>query len=80
LGWIRAKPETRASCMEKPASVNVDCFDTEFQPMDFIQAYVEDSCDLTPAGIISRLHLLDVGCNLVSAYGHFGKPDFPWEE
>ena len=66
--------------MEHPVSVNVDCFGTEFQPLDFIQAYVEDSYDLTPRGIISRLQLLDVDYNLVSAYGHFGKPGLPWEE
>ena len=66
--------------MEQPVSVNVDCFGTEYQPLDFIQAYVEDSYDLTPRGIISRLHLLDVDYNLVSAYGHFGKPGLPWEE
>ena len=41
---------------------------------------VEVSYDLTPRGIISRLHLLDVDYNLVSAYGHFGKPGLPWEE
>jgi len=66
--------------MENPVSVNVECFGTESQPMDIIQAYAEDSYDLTPRGIISRLHLLDVDYNLVSAYGHFGKKGLPWEE
>ncbi len=66
--------------LENPISVNVDCFGTEFQPLDFIQVYVEDSYDLTPRGIISRLRLLDVDYNLVSTYGHFGKPGLPWEE
>ncbi len=33
--------------------VNVDCFGTEFQPLDFIQAYVEGSYDLTPRGTIT---------------------------
>ena len=66
--------------MEKPVAVNVDCFGTESQPMDIIQAYVEDSYDLTPRGIIGRLHLLDVDYNQVSAYGHFGKKGLPWEE
>lgn len=66
--------------MEHPVSVNVDCFGTEYQPLDFIQAYVGDSYDLTPRGIINRLHLLDVDYNLVSSYGHFGKPGLPWEE
>lgn len=66
--------------MEHPVSVNVDCFGTEYQTLDFIQAYVGDSYDLTPRGIINRLHLLDVDYNLISAYGHFGKPGLPWEE
>jgi S-adenosylmethionine synthetase len=43
-------------------------------------AYVKDSYDLTPQGIIQRLGLLDVDYNKVSAYGHFGKPSLPWEE
>lgn len=66
--------------MEKPVSVNVECFGTETQPMDIIEAYVEESYDLTPRGIIGRLHLLDVDYNLISAYGHFGKKGLPWEE
>ncbi len=66
--------------LEKPVAVNVECFGTESQPMDIIQAYVEDSYDLTPRGIIGKLHLLDVDYNLVSAYGHFGKKGLPWEE
>ncbi len=60
--------------------VNVDCFGTEFQLLDFIQAYVGDSYDLTPRGIISCLRLLDVDYNLVSTYGHFGKFGLPREE
>lgn len=43
-------------------------------------ALLHDSYDLTPRGIIKRLGLLDVDYNLVSAYGHFGKPGLPWEE
>ncbi len=65
--------------MEKPVSVNVDCFGTESQPMDIIQAYVEDGYNLMPRGIIGRLHLLDVDYNLVSANGNFGKKGLPWE-
>ena len=64
----------------QPVGVAVECFGTEHQPLDFIQAYVKDSYDLTPQGIIQRLGLLDVDYNKVSAYGHFGKPGLPWEE
>lgn len=66
--------------MEKPVSGNVECFGTESQPMDIIQAYVEDSCELTPMGIIGNLHLLDVDYHLVSAYRHLGKKGLSWEE
>ena len=36
--------------------------------------------DLTPAGIIKALHLKAVDYNKTAAYGHFGKPQFPWEQ
>jgi len=64
----------------QPVGVSVECFGTEHQPLDFIEAYVKDSYDLTPQGIIRRLGLLDVDYNKVSAYGHFGKPGLPWED
>lgn len=60
--------------------VSVECFGTEHEALDFIQAYINDSYDLTPQGIIQRLGLLDVDYNKVSAYGHFGKAGLPWEE
>lgn len=64
----------------QPVGVSVECFGTEHQPLDFIEAYVHDSYDLTPQGIIQRLGLLDVDYNKVSAYGHFGKAGLPWED
>ena len=64
----------------QPVGVSVECFGTEHQSLDFIEAYVHDSYDLTPQGIIKRLGLLDVDYNKVSAYGHFGKAGLPWED
>ena len=64
----------------QPVSVHVDCFGTEFADPDMIAQYVRDSYDLTPKGIIEKLHLLDVDYNEVSSYGHFGKKDLPWEK
>ena len=64
----------------QPVGVSVECFGTEHEALDFIQAYIQDSYDLTPQGIIQRLGLLDVDYNKVSAYGHFGKAGLPWEE
>lgn len=64
----------------EPVSVAVDCFGTEHIPVAVIEDFIHTSYDLTPKGIIDRLGLLTVDYNLVSAYGHFGKPGLPWEE
>jgi S-adenosylmethionine synthetase len=58
----------------------VDCFDSEYQNLEFIRAYVRENYDLTPRGIVRDLHLLDVDYNAVSTYGHFGKGLLPWEK
>ena len=63
-----------------PVSIHVETFGTESQEQDFIEDFIRNNYDLTPKGIIETLHLLDVDYNLVSAYGHFGKDDLPWEE
>ena len=64
----------------EPVSVYVETFGTEHQDKRFIEQYVRDTYDLTPKGIIDSLGLLDVDYNRVSAYGHFGKVDLPWEK
>ena len=66
--------------MTDPVSVNVECFGTETQSKEFIEQFVRENYDLTPAGIRRRLRLNEVDYNAVSAYGHFGKPGLPWEE
>ena len=63
-----------------PVSVYVETFGTEHVERDFIEKYVRENYDLTPRGIIKTLGLLDVDYNLVSAYGHFGKENLPWEK
>ena len=64
----------------EPVSVNIDCFGTETQNPKLIEQYVKDSYNLTPRGISEFLHLTEVDYNRVSSYGHFGKPDLPWEQ
>jgi len=63
----------------EPVSVYIETFGTEHQDKAFLEAFVRENYDLTPKGIIKFLHLLDVDYNKVSAYGHFGKADLPWE-
>ena len=64
----------------EPVSVNIDCFGTETQNPKLIEQYVKDSYNLTPRGISEFLLLTEVDYNRVSSYGHFGKPDLPWEQ
>ena len=65
--------------VEEPVSLYVECFGTNRIPVENIVAYIRSEYDLTPRGIINTLGLMDVDYNLVSAYGHFGKPELPWE-
>jgi len=64
----------------QPVSVYVETFGTEYQDKEFLEQFVRDTYDLTPRDIINSLGLLDVDYNKVSAYGHFGKDDLPWEQ
>ncbi len=63
----------------EPVSISVECFDTNRIHIPKVVDFIRHAYDLTPRGIIQRLSLLDVDYNMVSAYGHFGKPDLPWE-
>ena len=64
----------------QPVSVYVETFGTEHQDERVIEDFVRDSYDLTPAGIIRSLDLLNVDYNKVSSLGHFGKAGLPWEQ
>ena len=58
----------------------VNCFGTNSEPISYITSRIRMLYDLTPAGIIRDLNLLEVDYNTVSAYGHFGKGWLPWEQ
>ena len=64
----------------EPVSVVVNCFGTNSEPTSYITSRIRMLYDLTPAGIIRDLNLLEVDYNTVSAYGHFGKGWLPWEQ
>ena len=63
----------------EPVSISVDCFGTSLVPRSYIVNWIRKHYDLTPAGIISSLKLLDVDYNSVSSYGHFWRAWMPWE-
>ncbi len=42
--------------------------------------WVQDNVDLTPKGIIDRFKMFRPIYSQTTNYGHFGKPNLPWEE
>ncbi len=64
----------------RPGGVYVETFGTEKVPVASIQAAVDEVFDLRPAAIIRDLDLLHPIYRATSAYGHFGRPGFTWEE
>ena len=64
----------------EPVSISVDCFGTGRMPQSDIVRWIQKRYDLTPTGIISFLRLRDVDYNDVSSYGHFWRPQLPWEQ
>ncbi len=64
----------------QPVSVLVNTHGTGVLPDAKFSAYIRDAIDLTPAGIIQRLNLRRPIYRASAAYGHFGRPEFPWEE
>ncbi len=64
----------------EPFSIHVDTFGTEqVAPAAIEQALVE-AYDFRPAAIINRLELCRPIYRTTTAYGHFGRPGFSWEE
>ena len=65
----------------RPVSVLIDCFGTETQPVDKIQAAVAEVFDFRPAAMIDHLQLRRPIYLSTAAYGHFGRTGdgFTWE-
>lgn len=63
----------------EPFSVYVETFGTETVDPDKLGGLVEEMFDFTPRGIITRFGLDRPIYRRTAAYGHFGRPHFPWE-
>lgn len=63
----------------EPVSVFIDTFGTGKLGDNKIADIVEKEFDLRPAAIIETLGLRKPIFSQTSAYGHFGKPNLPWE-
>ena len=64
----------------EPISVLVETFGTGVVPDSLIEEIVQKEFDLSPAGIIKNLNLLNPIYQKTAAYGHFGRDGFTWEE
>jgi S-adenosylmethionine synthetase len=62
-----------------PFSVRVETFGTERIDPDTLNGIARDVFDFRPEAIIQRFDLRRPIYTPTSAYGHFGRPDFPWE-
>ena len=65
--------------MARPFSVDLETFGTSVIDPDKLSALVEDFFDFRPAAILETLGLRAPIYARTAAYGHFGRPGFPWE-
>ena len=61
-----------------PVSVRVETVNPTISN-DKISQAIQDVFDMRPAAIIERLNMLRPIYRATAAYGHFGRPEFPWE-
>ena len=66
--------------VEQPMSIFVDTFGTNTIPEEEIEEIIKRNFDLTPKGIIEYLGLREPIFTKTTNYGHFGKPELPWEK
>ena len=64
----------------EPVSVMVETFGTAKNSNTDLVKLVRENFDLSPAGIINSLNLLQPIYKKTAAYGHFGRVEFPWEQ
>jgi len=66
--------------MADPISIDVSTNGTGVLPDTELCDMVRKHFDLSPAALIERFNLLKPRYQETAAYGHFGRPNFPWEE
>ncbi len=64
----------------QPMGVFIDTFGTSKVDEQKLARYVQKNFDMRPRAIIEQLDLLRPIYRPTAAYGHFGRPEFPWEQ
>lgn len=65
---------------QKPITTAIETFGTEKKKQTLIEDYAWKLIDLSVPGIIESLNLRQPIYQETSAYGHFGRKNFPWEK
>ncbi len=63
----------------QPVAIDIETYGTHTIDPAEIEKRVRKAYDLSPAGIIKHLGLLDAKYLPTAKNGHFGNPEFPWE-
>jgi S-adenosylmethionine synthetase len=63
-----------------PVSVMVGAYGTSRLPEEALAKLVRQVFPLSPKGMIDHLKLRRPIYLKTAAYGHFGRPEFPWEQ
>ena len=66
--------------MKEPMSIYCNTFGTNTIPEEEIIKKIKEKFDLTPNGMIEYLGLKQPIYAKTTNYGHFGKPELPWEK
>jgi len=64
----------------QPISLNVETFGTGKVSDETIRKLIEEHFDFRPGAIIDRFGLRRSIYRQTASYGHFGRPEFPWEK
>jgi S-adenosylmethionine synthetase len=64
----------------QPVGVHIDSFGTGKLSDERLAAYVIEHFDMRPRAMIEQLDLLRPIYRATAAYGHFGRPQFSWEQ
>ncbi len=64
----------------QPVGVHVNTFGTGSVSDEKLEKYIMDKFDMRPKALIDELGLLAPIYKPTSAYGHFGRSEFPWEK
>lgn len=62
-----------------PFSIHLETFGSETVPVETLEGLIAEHFDFRPLAIINRYGLQRPIYKETSAYGHFGRPQFPWE-